>query len=270
MKVMVRVPAKEAEKINFLLSHTPASSKECFGEDSTITHTADFGGGVEMDIKLCGVQYREGEDNTPWTEAVLFVNGAEACCSEPAEDYFGEWSLEYGGNTYTADVVEEKEGRELTYYIPEFDFNDTADQLFVQARNGYIESAPALQKLEEILRSPWEGKTDKANYVHVLLEYAEDDGKDPWILARFKKDILDGCGSEDVMIGDTYTLSVVNDRGHVIASVLEAPSEEFPYGRTGAAAVDTDAFMAYTAEDFRNLVNSVIYYQMDGEPADRS
>lgn len=38
-------------------------------------HTAIFGNGIEMDIKLCGVQYEDGGFNKPWTEAVLFKNG---------------------------------------------------------------------------------------------------------------------------------------------------------------------------------------------------
>ena len=71
------------------------------GEDSTIVYTARFDDGMEMDIKVCGVQFREGENNRPWTEAVLFRDGSEVACTEPAEDYFGLWEIEYEGVKYS-------------------------------------------------------------------------------------------------------------------------------------------------------------------------
>lgn len=92
-------------------------TKDMMGEDDTLVHTARFADGMEMDVKLCGAQ-----DDTPWTEAVLFKNGNEVCYSEPGETYDGPWTLEYGGNTYTATVVmkkpengkEKKEIRKMT------------------------------------------------------------------------------------------------------------------------------------------------------------
>ena len=60
-----------------------------------------------MDIKLCGTQ-----DEEPWTEAVLFKDGQEMCCSEPGVMHDGPWTLECDGNTYTAMVVMEKPDKE--------------------------------------------------------------------------------------------------------------------------------------------------------------
>lgn len=108
IKRTVTVPKERAEEINRLLATEPASGSECFGEDETMSYTADFGDGIEMDIKLCGVQYEEGESNTPWTEAVLFDHGSELCCSEPDDTFFGCWELEHDDVKYIAEVVAEE------------------------------------------------------------------------------------------------------------------------------------------------------------------
>lgn len=102
----VIIVAKEAtEYIKKLLT----VGDELFGEDNTICYTAEFDNGVEMDIKLCGVQYESGSNNTCWTEAVLFSeNGSELCCTEPSDGFFGEWQLEYDGDTYIAIIKENK------------------------------------------------------------------------------------------------------------------------------------------------------------------
>lgn len=95
---------EEVKYIASLLSAGPASQEECFGEDETIMHTAIFGNGMEMDIKLCGVQYEDGGFNKPWTEAMLFKNGTQVACTEPDETYLGEWCLKYDGNEYVTCV----------------------------------------------------------------------------------------------------------------------------------------------------------------------
>ena len=71
-------------------------------EDDTITKTAKFSNGYEMDIKCCGA-----DDEPAWTEAVLFDSeGSQIAVSEPSDDYFGIWELEDNdGNTYKANVV---------------------------------------------------------------------------------------------------------------------------------------------------------------------
>ena len=93
--------------VNKYLTIEPTCREECLGEDNTISVTADFGNGMEMDIKCCGVQYREGESNTAWTEAVLFENGSEVCCTDPADDFEGEWELECDGDQYIVYVEAE-------------------------------------------------------------------------------------------------------------------------------------------------------------------
>lgn len=103
------VPRDEADRIDHLLATEPEDEDSCFDEDESIVYTADFGSGIQMDVKLCGVQFEEGGVNTPWTEAVLFVDGCEICCSEPGDEFFGKWEHWLGSTKYIAEVVREGE-----------------------------------------------------------------------------------------------------------------------------------------------------------------
>ena len=94
--------------INNLLTHEPKTEDDCFGEDETFSVTAKFPDGYEMDVKLCGVQYLEGQSNLPWTEAVLFFNGSQVAYTEPAERFEGIWTLNHDGNNYTVLVSERR------------------------------------------------------------------------------------------------------------------------------------------------------------------
>jgi len=100
----------EAAQINKHLHEEPSCADDCLGEDIAITHTATFDNGITVDIKCCGVQYNEDEEsNTAWTEAVLFKDGHEINCSEPSDEYLGEWILEYNNDEYVVLVEVEKE-----------------------------------------------------------------------------------------------------------------------------------------------------------------
>lgn len=108
-KTTVIIAKRLANTIERYLAHEPEDENECLPENVTYTVTAKFDDGKLMDIKCCGVQYREGDHNTAWTEAVLFdYNGAELCCTEPEDFFTGTWEIEYDGNTYTAVVEREK------------------------------------------------------------------------------------------------------------------------------------------------------------------
>lgn len=105
----ITITKKTADMIIKLLTIEPKTEKECFGEDETISYTANFGYGIQMDIKVCGVQYEEGGTNTAWSEAVLFNHGSEVACSEPSDGFMGEWELEYDGKKYITEVKAEYE-----------------------------------------------------------------------------------------------------------------------------------------------------------------
>ena len=78
------------------------NGEEELGEDETISFTAKFEEGIEMDIKVCGTN----DGSAAWTEAVLFKNGSEICHTDVCNSITGKWELEYNGNTYTVNVVE--------------------------------------------------------------------------------------------------------------------------------------------------------------------
>lgn len=95
-----------ADMITRYLTVEPTCADECLGEDETIIYTAVFDNGIEVDVKCCGVQYREDEEcNTAWCEAVMFYGHSEVCCSDPEDTFFGEWELEYDNDDYIV-VVE--------------------------------------------------------------------------------------------------------------------------------------------------------------------
>lgn len=94
------------DTLNNLLLKEPKNEDEAF-IDATYTFTARFENGYEMDIKVCGVsQFNEDGNNMPWTEAVLFnEKGGECCFTEPGEDIWGTWNIEYNGEIYSAEMI---------------------------------------------------------------------------------------------------------------------------------------------------------------------
>lgn len=93
--------AKNVESfIRHRLTFHPQSEDECFTD--TLSFTADFGNGIEMDVKLCGVDYESGGDNRPWTEAVLFKNGSEIGHTNPDDKFFTIWEIEDDDIRYRA------------------------------------------------------------------------------------------------------------------------------------------------------------------------
>lgn len=99
--------SKEAlRKINEYLTLEPTSVSECLSEDETISYSANFDNGYEMDIKCCGVQYDPNEpSNLAWSEAVLFHNGSEVCRSEPTDLFEGDWELSDDDKLFIVHVV---------------------------------------------------------------------------------------------------------------------------------------------------------------------
>lgn len=100
------IKVKNKKFIDKLLSYQPESENDMLlTEDETYTETAIFPNGYFMDIKICGVQYQEGEDNRPWCEAVLFdEKGREIACTDADDEFFGEWEIEADDDTYRVDT----------------------------------------------------------------------------------------------------------------------------------------------------------------------
>ena len=108
----ITVSDELAEKINHYLNDEPSCEEKCFGEDATITMTTQFDNGYQMDVKCCGVQFRENEVNVAWSEAVLFDRkGRQLCFTEPSDCFLGEWVIDYDGDTYFVTVLTESEDK---------------------------------------------------------------------------------------------------------------------------------------------------------------
>lgn len=79
---------------------------ERYGKDYTESYTVIFLNKAEMDIKLCCSNLCDEADQNPlWTEAVLFINGSETGCTDVSDEFFGEWKLGCGDDTYIVNVV---------------------------------------------------------------------------------------------------------------------------------------------------------------------
>lgn len=148
---------------------------------------------------------------------------------------------------------------ENRYYEPELDLDGTADELFIQARNGYIESPEALAKLQEILSSAVENKTEEAFYVGVLKEIAETEGTEYHPYAVAKKDILDDVNPEDISERDGLTVEIRKEQDNVLIAVSEFTEER---EATGATAIPVEQFVNMTAQDISRTVNEVYAYNM--------
>lgn len=106
MKRSLIIPGEKAEYIKKLLSTEPACERDCLDPDAPIVFTVPFENNVEIDIKVCGVVYREGESNKPWTEAVLFKNGNECKVqANPDDVFFKTWSIEYEKEIYEVEIT---------------------------------------------------------------------------------------------------------------------------------------------------------------------
>lgn len=148
---------------------------------------------------------------------------------------------------------------ENRYYEPELDLDGTAEELFIQARNGYIESPEALAKLQEILSSAVENKTEEAFYVGVLKEIAETEGTEYHPYAVAKKDILDDVNPEDISEKDGLTVEIRKEQDNVLIAVSEFTEER---EATGATAIPVEQFVNMTAQDISRTVNEVYAYNM--------
>ena len=107
-EAIIRVPLGVAKFINKHLHHEPEDENECFGEDeASVSYSVNFDNGYEVSVMMCGVQFRPGESNTAWTQAVLYdKEGRQVSYTEPADEFFGEWWMEDDdGAEYYVNVV---------------------------------------------------------------------------------------------------------------------------------------------------------------------
>lgn len=102
MKILeqtIEVDEATAERLNYWLTDNSDTSERLY-EDMTLTKTAHFPDGIDMDIKCCG-----SRDETAWTEAVLFDEGYQCCFSDPSDEFLGDWELDWNGTLYRVHVI---------------------------------------------------------------------------------------------------------------------------------------------------------------------
>lgn len=117
LRAEIALEQKELDFINELLSMTGDEIYEKHGlkRDETIVHTAVFSDGMQADIKLVIC------DEEPYTEAVLFdKNGFQKAYTDPADEYTGDWELEYDDVNYVITV----KAKEPVGYRSDGIFND--------------------------------------------------------------------------------------------------------------------------------------------------
>lgn len=150
------------------------------------------------------------------------------------------------------------------YYEPDLDLDGTAEELFVQARNGYIENPDALHRLVEILEQ--ENRAEEAERVRYMEEREREEDTDLYSVAQMKLDFMDGIGGiDDVAIEDGLNLSVMyepsNDNVVVSLSRMEQDGNEDVLS-TGAASMTLDEFKQMSRADFERFVGEVNAYNM--------
>lgn len=156
---------------------------------------------------------------------------------------------------------------EAKYYEPMLNFDGTAEELFIQARNGYIEDPGALHQIGKYLVQ--EGKTNEAERVGYMEERQREDIS-LYSIAQMKLDFMDGyCkGIEDVAISDTTFLSVAfESRDNIIivsiSQVIQDGEEDIYFN--GASTIPFDKFKNMSRADFERFVGEINAYCMVAE-----
>lgn len=101
----IKITNAERNLINDLLNLTGDEIYQKYGykRNETIVHTAKFANGIEADIKLV-----ISEEESPYTEGVLFHDGYELTRTDPDDTYDGEWDFECDELKYIVLVETEK------------------------------------------------------------------------------------------------------------------------------------------------------------------
>ncbi len=162
---------------------------------------------------------------------------------------------------------------EVKYYDHRFDFHHTADELFEQVKNNYIDNVDALAKISEILRS--ENRNDDADLVNLYIdEINEAKEHDDYNVARMKIDFIGsreygrstGGGLDDFTLNEdadgrsslTVFYEPSNDTVLISVNELSADSEG-----TGATSIPLNEFLKYSRDDFDRTVGEIISYGME-------
>lgn len=152
---------------------------------------------------------------------------------------------------------------EKKYYFPELDIRDkTADELYIQVRNGYITNLDALHQIYQILKD--EGKDEKSQrclYIYGR-EYLDQKDNPPQInVCRLKIDFMDGRyrGVDDEDWGD-YKLSVLYEQRSDMVFVHVAKTDEEGQIWENGTVTPLREFLGWSQDEFEKFVNAACFY----------
>jgi hypothetical protein len=162
------------------------------------------------------------------------------------------------------EVAQEYEPIPNRYYEPELNIDGTADELFIEARYGYVENPEALRRIAEILKQ--EGKDEEAERVGYMAE-KENEDTSLYSVAQMKLDFMDGqyTGVDDVAISEGLNLSVIyetRDNAVIVSLSRLDVEDDANVLYTGTASMTFEEFKAMNRADFDRFVNEVNAYNM--------
>ena len=116
------IPNRFYHKYQQFIGITGKQAYDLYGlkGDESISESVFFDNGIEVEVKIV---IPIDEDSYTWTEAIIYDNNQYVGCTEPSEDFFGEWYLEDNkGNQYTLNIVRGEE--------PVTDFMEDVDKMY--------------------------------------------------------------------------------------------------------------------------------------------
>ncbi len=169
---------------------------------------------------------------------------------------------------------------ERSYYHPELDINGTAQEIFVQVRNGYITDEDALEKIFEIFEG--EGEIYEKHMTNAVKEYQGNLGKDgsdnnlACVYAIAKKDLASQLASGDSEIklaGNTVTEHNLTQEMHFTVNhyksadatvdaicYLHSSDEDGEYQKQAIIQYPIPEFLQMPVEELVKRHNAALYY----------
>jgi hypothetical protein len=186
--------------------------------------------------------------------------------------------ISHGGETidYTQEDLKSKVEslNTLSYYIPELDINGTAEELFIEVRNGYCDKQPEkIAKIAELIENEAQVNNDselakKAVIVRAAHELAISNTSNPLNVAQMKYDILvndkifdvDGIPLDE---SGNVVLTVTCDRDAVVFSAYDVYEDgNETVTATGGATIPQEQFLQFSQSDFDATVGNILAYNM--------
>ena len=208
------------------------------------------------------------------------------CLEEASEkkvipkDY--ETFLNNGGNVMLA--YEKQETKQVPrfenkYYIPELDINGTAEELFIEVRNGYCDKKPEkIAKIAELIENEAQVNHDselthKAEIVRAAHEVATADvsglADKRMNVAQMKYDLLTNDSIYDInevplddLGGTTASVKYENDTVLISVSDTYKDGNDTVYAQ-GASSYTREEFLNFSQTDFNAAIGSIIAYSMN-------